>query len=193
MKKKYIILIVLCVLFVGYVLTSIGVNKYKERKSYEEAVKNSSYYKNCQIINDYNTNIMLLGDMFEGNKYLTFNQIYNLDDVNVEPEYNVLIINDLSSNIELEESDYYKLYELVYSSKNILFMYFGDSKINKLKEHNIVTINTPQEYIGFLVCNQLLKECCIMDKSFLDWMKTYNKTFEEELCYDIASFIKDLN
>lgn len=62
MKKKLIIILssILGFIVLFNVVSIIHTNIVNKRN--EEVQKNTSYYKECQLVNDYNVNIMIYGE-----------------------------------------------------------------------------------------------------------------------------------
>ena len=194
MKKKLIIILSSISAFI--VLFSIGsiIHTNIVNQKNEEVRKNTSYYKACKLINDYNVNIMLYGKDESNFEYLTLNSITTLTELNLNSDYNVLIVNDLYIETVMTDSDYVNIKNIVQQGDNeLMFIYFGDKKFAKLMDLGIETTNPREDTLGVVYGPSMYQSGLCYTKSDYELSLRSTRFFEESLAYLIVNhYLKEV-
>ena len=201
MKKKRLLLFILLTPIVGFlafatvasIKTNIEYNDAMKRKA--EQYKETDHYKNCQVIKDFKTNIMVYGKEERKFQYLEPTFINSFDEFNIDSKFNVLIISDIVEETHMEDADYIRLKEIVKSGEcKLQVIYYGSeehSKFDKFVELGLTTCNMNKDYHGFIYGVNQYYECLFYDDQDVEREKKYEDVFETDLSYLICSAIKD--
>ena len=142
--------------------------------------KDTSLYKDYQIIKDNDVNLLLYGDIIDKTKYVDFNEIDTLNNLTFKAKFNVIIINDFSNNNAITDEDYNKLNEYI-TTNNILLIYYGKSKLQMFYEK--FTMTKPIEgSCGVILGNNI-------DALLMGTESDYTSNFrlEEQICSLVVS------
>ncbi len=187
MKKKIIVFFSL----IGFVICLLVVltltHNYIVYKKNQEVIKQTSYYKSCEIINKYETNIMIYGKEERKFKYLSPTYIDDLSNIETSSQFNVLIVNDLYSETKMEDSDYQNIYNFINNNSNkLMFIYYGNLKFDKLREFGLLKVNIIGDTLGIFHGPFQYSEGCFYFKSDFSNDELYPNLFEECFAYLIV-------
>lgn len=194
MKKRWWI-----VIGIGILAATCGLLQLRTELIYqqsmkrsEEARQNSSYYKACKVINDNNTNIMIYGKEERPFNLLHPTTISSFEEINLDNQFNVLVINDLYEETTLSESNYEFIKEQLSNGDNKLFLiYYGDKKQNDFYKYEIMK---PGAIKGYGICGYNVNFMGVhYYESSLEYDNKYPETFENSFSGLIADhYIKEI-
>ena len=170
------------------------VHNYIVKKKNEETIKNTSYYKECELINKYDTNIMIYGEENRKFTYLNPTFLKNINEFNISSNFNVLVINDLYSETTVSDSIFEQIESIIKKGDNkLMFIYYGNLKYDKLTKYSLVTTSVCDDTLGVVYGPSIYhSSICYRSLDFEDESK-YPDLFEKSFASLIVQdYIKEV-
>ncbi len=194
MKKKTIIFLSIISTIILIYASVIIIHSIIVKRKNEEVIKNTSYYKECEIINKYNTNIYVYGEEKRNFKYLNPRSISSFEELDLSSDYNVLIVNDLYTETVMRDEDYLTIKNTILEGNNkLMFLYYGNKKFEKFMEYGIETTAPREDTLGILYGPSRYHSGIFYTTSDFESATQYPKLFEQNLSSIIVNnYLKEV-